>query len=352
MTTIAHSGCNEYFAARALDPGRLGGPTPGCPVIGCTSSLQTAPSQWGDMPFCSDHGIRIHPTGTKFVFYNGPTRLERRQAALRNVRVAVQYFATHMYEAPHKAENHRFCFETSEDALTWNVCAALAAPDCLSEFLEYLTGRTAKAIQLYLWGYRIEFAAAEPGYFRALEVARDVFEADVVRFRTEPDIILVVPGELIVVCEAKFTAGNKVARNIPTVDGEKPENAEDTVRRYSQSWLPAGVVASPAQPPDPFYTQLYRDVVSAVHMAAQLGVEWHVSNLISITQWRRRVRAPETADPSPFMKQMLEPQHHHRFSLRTWEDLYDRVVRPEPRLSALRDYMTYKSASMRKAFEL
>ena len=116
---MTYSSCNDYFDMRLVVRSRFEGTPRACAVDGCATDLEEAPSQWGRMPFCPEHGLRFHPSSGKFVFYNGHTLTERLQATLRNVIFETGFFERYVYGSPHKAERHRFCFETSEDALTW-----------------------------------------------------------------------------------------------------------------------------------------------------------------------------------------------------------------------------------------
>lgn len=70
------SDCLDYFDIEDIDASRVS-PRQAtvsiqCPVKDCTAKLQKVHSQWGPMPFCSSHGLRIHCSSKKFVYYNGP----------------------------------------------------------------------------------------------------------------------------------------------------------------------------------------------------------------------------------------------------------------------------------------
>lgn len=303
------------------------------------------------MPFCPKHGLRFHPSSGNFVFYNGRMSPERLQATLRNVLFETGFFERYIYGSPHKAERHRFCFETSEDALTWNVCSAFARSGLLDAFATFLAGRPVTQVQLYLWGIPVNLTAPAAGYFDPLLAARSVFEVDVDGFHTEPDIILYAPKQILVVCEAKFTSGNPLARDVPVEEGEKPVSKAGSIETYTTAALPWRTVASRI-PGDPFYTQLYRELVFTVHMAEQLGVEWQFANLFSRTQWTARGVGPEYQDPTPAVCSWLEPEHQGRFRAVTWENLYSALVEPAARLSALGGYIFNKSAGMRRAFDV
>lgn len=128
---------NTYFDMRNLaqQPGEPGG----CPVSGCAATLGKADSQWGEMPYCPVHCIRIHAGTRTFVYYNGPDENSKRTAALRNILFERDFFKEHILGNAAKAETHRICHETSEDALTWNVFSRLASGGLLPTLLSKLT---------------------------------------------------------------------------------------------------------------------------------------------------------------------------------------------------------------------
>src|SRR5437867_2890437 len=110
-----------------------------CPVSGCVATLGKADSQWGKMPYCPVHCISIHAGSRTFVYYDGPDKDSKRNAALRNILFERDYFGKHILGNAAKAETHRICHETSEDALTWNVFSRLASGGFLPKVLSTLT---------------------------------------------------------------------------------------------------------------------------------------------------------------------------------------------------------------------
>jgi len=349
------SQCDEYFDTTRIDPSRISAQDIRCPVRNCESPLSSAPSQWGDMPFCPRHGIRIHPKSRKFVYYNGPTQEDRKRAILRNIVFEKEYFAKFILGSQSKAETHRICFETSEDAVTWNVFSSLARHQKLKCALSYLVGEDIgnEEPELYLWGHRIDLSRCElPTIFRPLLAARDVFEPDIRRYLTEPDLMLFIPDRLFVVVEIKFTSGNTVAKNVEVDEGEKPKSKRGILGRYKASFLPQGVL-NPDGAVDPFYPQLYRNLVFAIHMANTLHVDWRLSNLVSGTQWRKiRSTTAEFLDPTNSIKSVLSDAYNDRFSFRTWEELRAHCIKNVLELLSLSGYMQHKTARMEKAFEL
>lgn len=348
------SQCNEYFDARELDPSRVHPPHVRCPVCDCAATLDSAPSQWGRQPYCPNHGLRIHPGTPTFVYYNGNSRKDKQKAVIRNIVNNKEYFGDYIFGNPLKAETHRICHELSEDALTWNVFSSLASQNKLDKALSFLVGRDISDVEpeLYLWGLRIDFARkAPPEPFSPLLAARKVFEGDIKGFWTEPDLILLLPGELLLLAEIKFASQNDVAQNIDVAKGVKPKSKSGTLRRYNTSLLPPGSLHTDGLQ-GPFYAQLYRNVVFAVFMANELDVDWHVSNLVSTTQWSNITPTDGVLDPTGFMQLLLGDSKALRFSFRTWEDLWLHCVKKDSDLLPLSEYMRHKSARMIRAFEL
>jgi hypothetical protein len=113
---------DTYFDIRhiASQMGALGS----CPVSGCTARLEEVEYRRRKKPYCPVHRIRIHEK--TFVYYNGVDKTSKRDAALRNILFERDYFKAHILGNASKAETHRICHETSEDALSWNVFSRLA----------------------------------------------------------------------------------------------------------------------------------------------------------------------------------------------------------------------------------
>lgn len=341
-----------YFDARSLTP-QLKGNSPCCPVSGCNAPLEKVPSQWGEMPFCPLHCIRIHRGSSTFVYYNGSDALSKWTAALRNILFEREYFAAHILGNAGKAETHRICHETSEDALTWNVFARLAKEGILADLVSNLTNRGLKdEPELYLWGLKVclqdSFASA---LFPPVAVARDVFEPDITNYLTEPDIMLYVPGQVLMLVEAKFTSGNPIAKASADDDalGEKPKSRSGILQRYRASALPDGALVTDAVI-DPFYSQLYRNVVFAIHMANQLGVQWAVVNLVCEGRFHQGRKESEFMDPTRFIHALLPKNSHNQFASYSWERLYADHVAKAASLGDLAEYMRNKSAYCAKAF--
>src|SRR5712691_8044153 len=158
--TEATSACDRYFTHADFDPDRL----PYCPIKGCTRNMSEAPFTWRrtvrPLPFCQEHGIRLHGTqGTKptYVYYNGPASEDSIRSRRRNFVFEAPYVCQHVLNNSAKAETHRLGYELSEDALSWNVFVGLLKGGALSTAMSWLAGRTIYGEpELYMWGCRID----------------------------------------------------------------------------------------------------------------------------------------------------------------------------------------------------
>jgi hypothetical protein len=250
---------------------------------------------------------------------------------LRNILFEREYFRAHILGNSIKAETHRICHETSEDAVSWNVFAALATAGVLPALLSQLSQlNVTSEPELYLWGLRAGFGeSSAPVQFPPLTNARRTFERGITKFLTEPDIMLYVPGQVLVLVEAKFTSGNTLALSSETDDrpGNKPKSREGTLKRYSSGALPSGALLAPSAS-GPFYSQLYRNLVFAIHMANELGVRWGIVSLVGAKQCRQRESKDEFRDPSQFIQGLLPEKSRSQFRFYSWERLYaDHVAR-------------------------
>jgi hypothetical protein len=345
MTTDAYFDMRNLASAMG-EPGA-------CPVSGCATTLGKADSQWGEMPYCPEHRIRIHAGTRTFVYYNGSDEASKRNAALRNILFERDYFEEHILGNVAKAETHRICHETSEDALTWNVFSRLASRGLLQQLVSTLAHVSLKSEpELYLWGLRVRLDdSSAPALFPALKSARGIFEKGIVRYLTEPDIMLYVPGQLLVLVEAKFTSGNPIASASATHDAidEKPKSRDGILRRYAPAALPRDALFAPSSS-EPLYSQLYRNLVFAMYMANALDVRWGLVSLVCEGQLRQRqTREVEFQDPTRCIHALLPQQSRDRFVFYSWERLYTDHVAKTPELKDLAEYMYNKSANGVKA---
>ncbi len=322
-----------------------------CPIKGCMRDLAKAEYRKGSLPFCPVHGLRFH--ANTFVYWNG--MMLRDEARRRNFPVRPDLALTAAIRSTSKAENYRLGYEMSEDALSWNVFVGLADAKKLRAATEYLIDRpVATESDLYLWGERIDIhsESGTPWPYAPLTAVRCRLEKKIRRFRTEPDIMLVVDGQLIVCIEAKFGSGNTLAYDSEPPVGEKPTALAALLGQYlaSASIETRRVVLRDAIDIEkPFHSQLFRNIVFASEMAA--GADWHVVNLVSSTQRGKESDRCSFANPESPVRTYLHPEHRNRFTYRTWEDLYRVTIEGDSELISLGRYMREKSAHFRRAFQ-
>ena len=325
-----------------------------CPIGGCNlDSITVGVKRRSRIPVCVEHGIRLH-AGT-FVYWNGVENEVR--ARLRNIQVRPDLARKFVAGKTGKVESGRLGYEMSEDALSWNVFVGLMEAGALAKAVNHLCKTMpSREPDLYLWGFEIIDGAGRPAAFAPLDAVRSVLEKGIGNFVTEPDIMLVIPGELLVCIEAKFGSANPLAHRDRNIAGEKPTDVDGLVARY----LPANAKAAHsaidrAKVKDPLHSQLFRNLVFAAEMAAITKIEnWRVVNLVAKTLWEEKKDKKQPAgyslqDPTPEIEKYLRAEHRHRFSFRHWEDLHDSSLKDIPTLG---HYMTSKSAHFRAAFNL
>lgn len=355
---MANSSCHQRFSHTDFDHTRLAKGYPqGCPVIGCDATLIALPygkqkpqAVARTMPWCPEHGIRLH-TGT-FVYWNGQGQEDL--SRLRNFVVEPALVRAIALRNGMKVESHRLGYEMSEDALSWNVFVSLAAAGRLSNAARFLTGREIHGEpDLYLWGWRISTDGSEPFAYAPLKRVRATLESDIRPFVTEPDIILVIEGEMVICIEAKFTSGNPLAHNSKPKPGEKPTTRDGLMTRYlgAQTSGPTKHAVAAVPVGARLHSQLFRNVVFASEMAGE--VPWHVVNLVSETQ--RSVAGDSRYsfdDPTGDVREYLHKDWQHSFTYRTWEALHDALIKEDPELARLDSYLRGKSAHFLPAFKL
>ena len=353
------SSCDRIFGHANFDANRVRTmPSAGCPVRDCSTTLAAIPYGKGldrnrnprTKPWCPEHGIRLH-TGT-FVYWNGSGTKDA--SRLRNF-IAQQDLAKEIaLKSGGKAESHRLGYEMSEDALSWNVFVSLAEAGRLKDTADFLTDRQLSTEpDLYLWGKRIDVRGRERGRFEPLWDVREYLEAGIHTFNTEPDIMLVVEGEIVICIEAKFGSGNSLAHDGEVKEGEKPTARSALIEKYLGKSTKASTrdAILSSKIGSKLYSQLFRNLVFASEMAVS---EWHVVNLVSRTQHQLGKDNPRSsfADPTGDVLSYLSAESQHRFTYRTWEDLYARLIRDNTGLGKLARYMNTKSAHFRPAFQL
>jgi hypothetical protein len=335
---IETSDCFRHFGHDDFDRARLDKKKwCECPVRGCSTKLLCVP--YGDrrkadrtLPWCPEHGIRLH--SRTFVYWNGPSR--NNEARLRNFIVSPDLVRAIALPKGMKAEAHRLGFEMSEDALSWNVFVSLAEVGKLREATQFLTRRNLRSTpHLYLWGRRIDDPDGDRKIYEPLCRVRANLEPDIRTFVTEPDIMLVAEGELVVGIEAKFGSGNPLAYESAPKKGTKPTSRAGLIERYlgnCTSDLTKTIVRPEKIGPAP-RSQLLRNVVFASEMAGK--TPWHVVNLVSSTQTGADSKYKSYADPTDEVCGYLHPDWRHCFTFRTWEKLHAAVISGDPNLAAL-----------------
>jgi hypothetical protein len=130
------------------------------------------------------------------------------------------------------------------------------------------------------------------------------------------------------------------------VPGEKPKTLAGILKRYSAGRLSSGSLLTPPNG-TPFFSQLYRNLVFAIHMADQLKVQWGLVNLTS-----KRAYEEMSDDLTTFANAVLPPESSQRFVRYTWEKLFHDHVEGNGDLHELATYLRYKSASCGSAFDI
>lgn len=357
MTITQHtsgisSDCYQTFGYDDFDHDRVKEKVlSGCPVKSCGTPLAIVNYGESQLPYCPKHALRFH--SNTFVYWNGSGRFK--EAQLRNFPIQKDLAQKVALNSDKKAETHRLGYEMSEDALTWNVFVGLAVAGKLRKAVHYLTGLQVDAEpDLYLWGELVDIKTGgiERNRFGPLHDARDKFEKDIKHFQTEPDIMLVIDGQLVICIEAKFSSGNTLAHDAPEHEGEKPSSRSKLLQRYlaEASDETKGVIDR-SKIGDVFHSQLFRNIIFASEMSK--GMNWHVVNLVSQTQWDLKQDEKKShysfQTPEKYVKAYLKVD---RFSFRTWEGLHQNVIKDDPSLQELDKYMRSKTAHYERAFEL
>ena len=338
--------CNDFDSAliKARNPTR-------CPIKLCSTRLITVPYRTRKLPFCAAHGIRLH--SKTFAYYNVNHNLG--DAQLRNFIVRRDLATEVAVGSKQKAESHRLGYEMSEDALSWNVFVSLADAGKLRSTTALLIGRDiGEEPDLYLWGIRVDVRGGASGSpYRPLDLTRANLERDIARFKTEPDIMLVLNGRIVICIEAKFGSGNPLAGLGRSKSGEKPTDRDGLLGRYfyraserTQSAIDRNGIG------EIFHSQLFRNVVFASEMAN--GSDWYVVNLMSDTQRKLGKTTDKYSfdDPRPHVRSYLRGDFGERFHFRTWEELYRGLVRNTDGLGRLDAYIRTKSAHYERAFDV
>lgn len=306
------------YRSRATDP-LLRPDGIACCVRGCSQWLpkrrRGQPSQ-----YCPVHGISIS-SRPSYVYR------DRQQNFIVGVDLLDRVTKS-------KVECWRLGNETSEDALSWNVFVGLLALGGLAEAFQKLTGITpVHTPELYLWGNRIDETCAA---WSALKQVRERLESGF-RIPTEPDVMLRVPGQAIVLIEAKFGSLNGTFKRkkaqFGSIDSflERYEATDGRSHPLSRAWIRE-------QSAEMILEQLCRNVVFAQHLAAE-NEQPFVINL---------VRSAAENDEDNFRNHLSGELVS--FYRRTWEELADlRILKTAP-AKHLRRYLENKTIRLQKAF--
>lgn len=307
------------------------------------------------LPFCPQHGIRIHSSG--FVYYNGPSAKDRTTAVLRNLVFNGEFYAKYIISGGLKLETGRLCYESSEDAVSWNVFVEIfKSRSAMGRLVELITGKHyAGQVDLYLWGGKIDPARNAFTPYRPLLKVRELVESDIKQFPTEPDIMLVIPGKLVISIEAKFGSKNPQADKKKQKHGEKPVKTTDIIQRYYQKnkLISRDDIFDFSSIPKPFYEQLFRNIVFASSMSKLEGnTDWCVVNLRSQHVMNIKRKGAESLPVMRNVRSILTKKYKKCFTHITWEDIFDTVVRNDPELVNLVWYLKNKTLGCRRAFNI
>jgi hypothetical protein len=270
--------------------------------------------------FCPEHGISMSAKPT--YIYRDP---ERNFIIGKDIPARLS-----------KVENWRLGFETSEDALSWNVFVGLYALNGLAEAFESLTRIIPVGEpELYLWGNRIDTDCIP---WASLNEVRKKLEESMA-IPTEPDIILRIPGQAIVVIEAKFgspngsLAGKRRRFGSVTEFLKRYRCKEGATDPLNRKWISE-------QADNRVREQLCRNIIFAHWLTSELEQPF-VINL---------VRRKATNDEELFRQHLA--QNEVRFHVRMWEDLFNLPIIKSEQASVLRRYLRNKTLNLLPAFEL
>ncbi|MBN2269693.1 MAG: hypothetical protein JXN61_03710 [Sedimentisphaerales bacterium] len=306
------------------------------------------------LPFCPEHGLRIHKSG--FVYYNGPGGEALITAAKRNLMFHAQYCIDNFVRKSNKAESHRLCYESSEDALTFNVFAELLSTgNELKKLLRRIcNGSPTDIPQLYLWGQRVDLDTPVSPY-NPLCTARRLLREDRLPYPTEPDIMLVVPNKVLICIEAKFGSKNPIAEERKVPQDQKPKSKTELIDKYCyrNSIIRWNDIFTFDRMPVRFHEQLFRNIVFAASIAEVAGIEkWYVVNLRSQHVMNLKKGRAESMPVVRNVRSVLTHAYKNRFVHLTWEELYDICVRDNPHLHNLAWYMKNKTLNCQRAFNI
>jgi hypothetical protein len=289
-----------------------------CCIEGCKSWLKRRRKGSKNFDFCPSHHISL--SASTYLHENPEHNLIVHRGLYKTIR---------------KTED-RLVNENSEDALTWNVFVGFYALHALAQLFSAITDLKPRSEpELYLWGNPIADAACN----KWANVKRVQSELEPGKqIPTEPDIILRVPGQALVLIEAKFRSPNsrhdkKVKRRGEAFDYLSTYPAKSgCLDPLNRKWIRT---AAPRQ----ILEQLCRNTIFG-HWLAEPGEKLFVINLVSSD---------------------LEKEVEHEFGLHladvdttfrriTWESLLSVSACESAAAEPLKRYMANKTHSLRPAF--
>ena len=296
-----------------------------CCVRGCTRWLaRRRRQQDDDTIFCPEHGISVSTSPT-YIYK------DYRQNFLVDVPLLQRVKKL-------KVESWRLGNERSEDALTWNVFVSLARMGCLNAALKVWIGFDGEdEPELFLWG--IQTDSDEPQVWERLKQVRSSIEQGA-GLPTEPDMMLRVPGRVLVFVEAKFGSSNGTL----TGKSDRFGGVAEFLERYPPSDGRVDPLNRPwieQQEPERVLEQLCRNVLFAQRLADQ-GEVPYVVNLL-------RGAEVENAEAENFEAHLI-PSSPVQFRRATWEGIRQLPVMDSREAEPLRRYFDTKTNRLEKAF--
>lgn len=305
-----------------------------CYVRGCPHLLRP-PTRADRGDLCPDHHIYCNHSSSVTLAYSD---------ARKNLIVAPDIFSSKVRRSPYKVESHRFGFLNSEDAVSWNVFKSLERARALRLIAEWITGREiTQEPRMYLWGLSSFDDRFLP--WSLLMAARERFEVGklpVVRPLSEPDIALYIPGQLLIIIEAKLLSPNTVVYRDQPRRTPQSLTADELLTIYNDPALKI-LDREKLRNVDRIWQQLYRYLNFAEYMASLDGPNTQPF-LASL------VRAGHEHESTTEFRRLLRPEYADRFSRFTWETVYSLAGLRYRSLERLQTYMLTKAVGTSSGF--
>jgi hypothetical protein len=281
---------------------------------------------------CKAHGIYCHLSGSNRTFTYRDFR--------RNLIVSPELFARKVRGNPHKVESHRFGYLNSEDAVSWNCFRSLQDAGVLHLIAQWVTGEpVTKEPFLWLWGLSSSDDRFRP--WPLLTAARQRFEIGrlpVTRPLSEPDISLLIPGELLLIIEAKLLSPNPVVYRDQPRKTPQSLTLEELINLYHDPALRIPD-CDKLRSAERAWSQLHRYLILAEWMAQRDSphTRAYLANL---------VRAGQEHESTSDFRQFLRPEYADRFARLTWEAIFTLSGQYWRRLTRLHEYMLTKPVAV------